>query len=280
MVMDMVITVTDMVKNIMDINKLNMKIKTYVINLKDSVHRRKTVLAELAKYPFLDVELVEAVDGRKLQPEKMKSSFDTDKFTYKYFRTPKCGEIGCTLSHRNCYRKLLESDKEYALILEDDVRFLYPEDMETTLNGILNEIKDDKPYLITLGMHMLYYPKKYRQLGKYTLYKVYDASGTCAYLVNRQAAKRLLSVSHSYTLADDFLFIRKCGVWVEGIYPTFAAGASTQEMLSTEIQEEPVVYKKRVLSQYITFFYKRQCIRMLLFGGLLSTRLYVRGVNE
>lgn len=31
--------------------------------------RREAVLAELAKYPFLDVELVEAVDGRKIKLE-------------------------------------------------------------------------------------------------------------------------------------------------------------------------------------------------------------------
>ena len=115
------IMATDMVKVIMVINESNMKIKTYVINLKDSVDRRKAILAETAKYPFMDVELVEAVDGRKLKQEEIKACFDLKKFVNHYYRTPKGGEIGCTLSHRICYRKLLESEEEFALVLEDDV---------------------------------------------------------------------------------------------------------------------------------------------------------------
>lgn len=277
--MDMVITVTDMVKNIMNINKLNMKIKTYVINLKDSVHRRETVLAELAKYPFLDVELVEAVDGRKSKPEDMKSCFDSDKFISKYLRTPKGGEIGCTLSHMNCYRKLLKTDEEFALILEDDVRFLYPEDMKTTLNDIINEYKEDEPFFITLGMHYLYYPKKYRKLNKYTLYKIHLAYGTWAYLINRKAAKRLLSFPLPFTVADDYPFIRRCGIIVEGIYPTFAAGASTQEIIPTEIQQDSVISIK-VVQSYIRFWYKKIYYKILRIIGRLSKRSSIRGINE
>lgn len=277
--MDMVITVMDMEKDIMDINKTNMKIKTYVINLKDSVDRRETVVAELAKYPLLNVELVEAVDGRKMKPEERKSCFDIDKFVNRNHCNPKGGEIGCTLSHRICYRKLLESDEEFALIVEDDVNFLYPEDIDATLIEILNKHKDDKPYFITLGMHYLYYPKKYRKLSKYTLYKIHVAYGTCAYLINRKAAERLLSVSLPFTVADDYPFIRKCGILVEGIYPTFTAGASTQEIIPTEIQQESVIYTK-VVQSYIRFFYQVIYYKILRIMGRLSKRSFMRGINE
>lgn len=270
--------VMDMEKDIMDINKTNMKIKTYVINLKDSVDRRETVLAKTDKYPFMDVELVEAFDGRKLKREEMKKYFDTEKFSYNHFRTPKGGEIGCTLSHRNCYLKLLDSDEKFALILEDDVCFLYPEDVETTLNNILNVYNDDKPYFITLAMHFMYYPKKYHKLGKYTMYKIYNAFGTCAYLINRQAAVRLLSVP-PFTVADDFPFIRRCGISVEGIYPTFAAGASTLDTMPTEIQDEQIEYTKNLFSQRIIFYYRIICYKILLKLGRLSKRHYSHGIN-
>lgn len=245
MVMVTGITATDMVKIIMDINESSMKIKTYIINLKESVDRRESVLAETAKYPFMDVELVEAVDGRKLKPEELQSRFNSKKFINCYYHTPRGGEIGCTLSHRECYRKLLESDEEFALILEDDVKFLYPEDVESTLKDILNSYSSNNPYFITLAMHIGYYPKKCRKLGKYTFYKIYNAYGTCAYLINRKVAKCLLSISIPYTLADDFPFMGQRGIWLDSIYPTFAVGGSTMEIIPTEIQHDSVVHHKK-----------------------------------
>lgn len=254
-----------------------------MINLKDSVERRKSVLAETAKYPFMDVELVEAVDGRKMSEEEKKNCFDIEKFIMLNYRTPKGGEIGCTLSHRICYRRLLDSDEEFALILEDDVKFLYPEDMETMLKDILNEYKNNRSYFITLAYHFFYYPKKYRKLGKYTFYRIYNAYGTCAYLINRKAAKRLLSVSVPYTVADNFPFIRSCGVIVEGTYPTFAVGASTQQIIPTEIQEETTMYESVCIIIKALLFARRICKRVLFEILIRSNRISWRsskfGIN-
>lgn len=257
-----------------------MKIKTYVINLKDSVDRREAVLAETAKYPFLDVELVEAVDGRKLNKEEVDNRFDSKKFVNRYYRTPRRGEIGCTLSHRVCYRKFLETEEKFALILEDDVNFIYPEDLEMLLTDVLTVFKDDKPYLITFALHFLYYPKKYRQLGKYTFFRINDAYGTCAYLINRNAANRMLAVSVPFTLADDFSFIRKRGIRVMGSYPTFAVGASTKAEITTEIQEEQVIRHKNSVMEYVKNIFNRIYCKVLLISGRMAIRLYVHGINQ
>lgn len=257
-----------------------MKIKTYIINLKDSVIRREAVLAETAKYSFMDIELVEAVDGRKMKPEEIEACFNSKKFIDRYHRTPKGGEIGCTLSHRECYRKLLESEDEFALILEDDVIFLYPEDVETTLKDILDEYKDDKPYFITLAMHFVYYPKKCRKLGKYTFYDIYNAYSTCAYLINRKAAECLLSVSRPFILADDFPFIRQRGIRVKGIYPTFTVGASTQKKVSTEIQQESINQDKISIFRSLPIFFEKCYRNILVKFGKLSYRCYPLGINE
>ncbi|WP_455637998.1 glycosyltransferase family 25 protein [Parabacteroides sp.] len=270
----------DMAKVIMAINNSDMRIKTYIINLKDSTDRREAVLAETAGYPFMDVELVEAVDGRKMEPEEINACFDSKKFLNRYYRILKGGEVGCTLSHRVCYRKLLESDEEFALILEDDVNFIYPEDVEATLKDIVDNYSNSKPYFITLAMHCLYYPKKCRKLGKYTFYRIDEAYGTCAYLINRKAAERLLSVPLPFTVADDFPFIRQKGISVVGIYPTFAVGASTKEIIPTEIQEEPAVYSELKITHYIRIYYRLCCRRILLKLGKLSERRYHLGINE
>ena len=79
-----------------------MKIKTYIINLKESVGRKDQVLREVSRYPFMDIELVEAVNGRMLMEEQVEMLFDWKNFSYRYGHEPLPGEIGCTLSHREC----------------------------------------------------------------------------------------------------------------------------------------------------------------------------------
>ena len=110
-----------------------MKINTYLINLKESTERKERVLKDISRYSLLDLEVVEAVDGKKLIEEENDFLFDRKRFIREYAREPATGEIGCTLSHRECYRRLLASDNEYALILEDDVRFMFPDDLELVL---------------------------------------------------------------------------------------------------------------------------------------------------
>ena len=273
------IMVADMEEIIMDINESNMKIKTFVINLKDSVERREAVLAETARYPFMDIELIEAVDGRKFTPEEIGECFDLKKFIDRYYRPAKGGEIGCTLSHRICYRKLLESEEEFVLILEDDVDFIHPEKLETILSDILDGCRDKKPHFITLAMHLLYYPEKCRKLNYYTLFRIYDAWGTCAYLINRQAAERLLSDAYPSIVADDFYFMRQRGIQVEGIYPNLAAGKSTRETVSTEIQDEQGIYKISTF-KYIGLYCRIIYCQILLRLGKLSKRPFTLGVND
>lgn len=64
------------------------------------------------------------------------------------------------------------------------------------------------------------------------------------------------------------------------IYPTFAVGASTQELISTEIQEDTVGNKKLVFSQFVAYNFKRICCRILIMSGVLSIRTYVRSINK
>lgn len=203
-----------------------MRIKTYVINLKDSVDRRNDVLAELSRYPFMDPEVIEAVDGRKMSSKEVETQFDCRKFKYKWEREVKPGEIGCTLSHRKCYRKLLESEEEVVLIVEDDVYFLAE---EKTVNDIVKKMigrMPDKPCLVTFTRHSVYYSESEFRMGKYSFCRVREAWGTCAYLINRKAAKLLLQKKQPYTVADDYLDMDEKGIEIIGIYPMLAIGKS------------------------------------------------------
>lgn len=220
------IMVMAMEKVIMDINKSNMKIKTFVINLKDSVDRREAVLTEMVKYPFMDVELVEAVDGRIMSKEDIDRQFDCKRFFFRREREVLPGEIGCTLSHRECYRKLLNSKEEVALILEDDVHFLADEKQVKELIGTITVRMVGKPSVVTFTRHLNYYSWGKYSVGEYTLCRVRDALGTCAYLINRKAASILFNITKPYFVSDDFLLMNEHHIKVESLYPMLAVGAS------------------------------------------------------
>ena len=98
-----------------------MKIQTYIINLEKSVLRREYMDNLLSIYSFLDIHYVKGVEGKKLSESEISERFDKDRCLKRYGRTLSLGEIGCTLSHRECYEKLLSTSSGYALILEDDI---------------------------------------------------------------------------------------------------------------------------------------------------------------
>lgn len=254
-----------------------MKIKTYVINLKESVDRKEKALAETQKYPCLDVEWVEAVNGKTLSPVGVREQFNVMEFIYRNQRTLKRGEIGCTLSHRECYRRLLESEEEYALILEDDVVFFVQERVEDMLQKITDLLKKTTPHLITLLTdHSVYYRKKQQQIDNYSICKLWSAWGTCAYLINRKAAKKLLSVSRPFIVADDFTYMKRQGILVEGIFPAFADGASSMGKVQTEIQSSDVdsVYWSDIPFQHRlkSNYWVRLYCKLLLSVKVLSVR--------
>lgn len=232
-----------------------MRIKTYIINLKESAERRDYVLAEVGRFKFPDIEVVDAVDGSKMLESEKQTCFDIKRFFYKEGHNPLPGEIGCTLSHRECYRRLLDSREKFALILEDDVRFLAREE---TLVDNLKEIIDkmpDRPYVMTLASHVIYYPKSEYKVEQYSFCRVHHAWGTCAYLINRKGAEVLLRIGKPYYVADNYQEMDRLGIRVDGIYPMLAIGKSEIGDISSSVRDKtdiasdmksPLFYKVRV----------------------------------
>lgn len=224
--------------------------KTYIINLRTSEERRKYVLKEVSRYVCMDVELVEAVDGRLLSPENREKFFDILKFAYRYGEFPLPGEIGCTLSHRECYRRLVESENEVALILEDDVVFLQPEAVEKTMNICSRILKKNGNGIISLS-----FPYRIASLGKnlgngYSVYRAWKGFGTQAYLIHYNTAKKMLGITPSIR-ADDFLSMNLIGVKMYGVLPNFTTGLSFTRMAS-EVQsnKNDIVFCKKIPFKY------------------------------
>ena len=164
---------------------------------------------------FLSAEFVEAVDARGMTEREKNVFFDTELFCKRYVKEVRPGEIGCTLSHQKCYRKLVESRDKYALILEDDIVIRH--NIDTLVPEIEKLLNTDEPRVILLsGWYWYLGTKTIKQ--HYCLARVYDAFLTHAYIINREAASLLIE-QRPFITADDWFYIRKKGVKLYAVLP-------------------------------------------------------------
>lgn len=93
--------------------------KVFVINLESSVERRRRMEAALAALG-LPFEIIAAVDGRaSFAPDNLPHYNGTlRRLTAGGDLTP--GEMGCILSHRAIYSRMVKDDIPCAVVLEDD----------------------------------------------------------------------------------------------------------------------------------------------------------------
>ena len=251
-----------------------MKIKTYVISLKHSEERRKLLLKEIADFTFMDVEWIEAVNGKELSQADTNRLFGIRRFACRYNRLPYPGEVGCTLSHRECYRRLLESNLDVALILEDDVFFQDHASVENILTEGTRFLKEKGKGAITLSCHRVGSVKGKPFVTGYSLCRVWFAFGTNAYLIHRYSARKLFMNVPASVLADDYQYMNMKGIPVYGLYPYLSTGLSITASLKGEIYGSPQkVPGKDILIQYMFNRFLRGSIRrIMVFLGIMSEK--------
>ena len=106
--------------------------RAYVINLKRSTDRRMNITEQLTKHG-IDYEIVEAVDGRELDltdPQTI-NAIAPSFLAADWFRP---GHAACAMSHLSVYRKIIDANLPWALILEDDVTI--PADLSTMAEAV------------------------------------------------------------------------------------------------------------------------------------------------
>lgn len=208
--------------------------KTYVINLKNATDRKVHMNKILSRYPILDIEFVDAVDGRNMPKEILQSIFDFKKAAKNNYRIPEPPEIGCTMSHVECYKRLLHSGEKEALILEDDI-----EEPDTYFYKLLPEIKkrisNHKPQIILLS-DWYWYTKSYELGYKHQMVSVVNAYLTHAYLINRKAAE-MLTRNKPCHIADNWQYIKKTGIELFAIKPHLIQQKWTEDF-KTSIQNK------------------------------------------
>ena len=113
--------------------------KIFVITIPDSKERQTHMQNQLDKYN-IEYEFFFGIDGRKLTEIEIDDLYDSKKA--KAFRKElKPAEIGCSLSHKLVYKKMIDENIDRAIVLEDGITLL--PDFYTTIKYLKN-IKIDK----------------------------------------------------------------------------------------------------------------------------------------
>jgi len=184
-------------------NSLPDSTTVFVINLKKDI-KKKEHMIKLCKMFFLDCNFFDAVYGKFLSKEEIHKHY-TIKKSKKYSKKGmSLGEIGCLLSHKTIYQKMIDENIKQALILEDDIEFsndivkifdsidLFPKNWELMLLGHHSHAGRDIETWASIWWQQNI-TKEYKIIRPSEIGK-----GTYGYLINNRGAKKLLSKLDQY----------------------------------------------------------------------------------
>ena len=163
-----------------------MQLPVYVVSLKNALARRSYLEEMMAKYN-VSYQVVDAVYGKELE--------DDYKHTINPQRNLKDSEIGCFLSHLECYEKFLETEEDYAVILEDDS--LITDQFQKFINAKINKDAFDFLFLLSddQGADGFVYQVEGSNfnIDDFSIYSLTSAPySTNAYVISRNAALVML----------------------------------------------------------------------------------------
>jgi glycosyl transferase, family 25 len=159
----------------------------YLINLDRSVERLSSAERRFNAVG-LPIQRIDAIDAYK--EDVSVYPIDREAFQRTHGRKSiRPGEIGCYFSHLKAIRAFLASDKEFAIILEDDVL------PQIELPAVLKELLAlaDEWDIVSLFHFHRGGPVVVRQAKEFSLaVHVAHISSAAAYLVSKNAAKKLI----------------------------------------------------------------------------------------
>lgn len=214
--------------------------RKFIISLEKDTLRRKIFSRQKNAKVFT---IFNAANTLNLNQEKSFSIFDIHKFNNYYKRNITNGEIGCTLSHINLYKKILNDknikNDDFILISEDDI--LFSEDFwevlskleKQNINADMLVLGESKVKSFSCKKIEIKAPLSLKPLNKKVGYRDfvygypshYYYAGTVCYLIKKSAITKfpIHTDTLPYWLADDFsLFYKEFGIKIKMLRPIIA----------------------------------------------------------
>ena len=189
-------------------------VPVYVISFRTADDRRKIMINRLQQHGLSSL-FIDAIDGKALSDADRQRY--TDPHRRKWLpRVLSAGAIGCSLSHFQAWERLLSSDKDYALILEDDA--MLAEDASDIIKQLTTDMTDFDIISIHHRKNRPILPLKPLTPTREVALLRYNHIGGTAYLISRKAAKRLLDGALPITYELD-IYINRW--WQHGVSNVF-----------------------------------------------------------
>jgi len=197
------------VKNIINILKNKKKSNTsfnniakYYINLDRSKDRKKYIEEQIKTYKISNIERVNAFDGSKIKNLKIG---EINGYKYKNTKKPNCkrSELAITMSHILAISKAYKKNKEYAIIMEDDIDFLLMPYWNLDFDNLLKDIPEDCDVLLLAHSSLEKNIKIVSNKIKPT-----RVSGVC-YLVTKKGMEKI----NKFYNDKSFIFSQKDMLW-------------------------------------------------------------------
>ncbi|MBO9489219.1 glycosyltransferase family 25 protein [Endozoicomonas sp. G2_1] len=192
------------------------QIPTFVINLDESVERYQEVLPQLQKLS-INAERISAVRGSKLSEQEFNRVYDEIANKKLFRRGLTAGEVGCYLSHRKIWQRMLDQNIKLALVLEDDIVINdnildFQKHVDTLVKYDVVKLADDRNCP----------PAESKKLDEQHSLISYSNIPNCTtgYFVSLAGAKKLLARKRIYRPVDiDMQHCYELGVSVVGVTP-------------------------------------------------------------
>jgi glycosyl transferase family 25 len=247
------------------------RVDTFIISLDKDVNRREVLGAQLdgLNIPY---SIASAVHGASLSEQELAYVYDRDKAITLFNRELSRGEIGCALSHVGVYRKMVDENIPYALILEDDAKSL-----DSGLAAILDKLSlaysADEPVVVLLSHVQRYDANKKTELDSaHYVYEAYRGVGAHGYFITKAAAKALAdNLFPAYVVADKWEYFQEKFITVNALVP-YVIGLAPASLISSI--GSMGVREKRTKSGRRFLYYARRYIKRATFA--LTSRPFIR----
>lgn len=238
------------------------KTKAFVISLPRAVHRIPQV-NRIVKSSTWPIEILEAVDGAALSNEEVEAVYQPRRFRPMYPFSLRRGEIGCFLSHRKAWLRILRDGLDAALILEDDIELEQPQ-FDGTLeftrvhaeqgDYIQLQVRETGPHPVCI--ERIGKDGYRRQLVQPTVVPL----RTTAQLVTRDAALRLLDATRVFDRpVDTFLqMVWETGVRMRIVEPSFVCEVSEQLGTNTIGHTSHGIHWNRLRREFLRPWYRQR----------------------
>jgi glycosyl transferase, family 25 len=187
---------------------LNNLVKVWVINLKGRPDRLERIAKQLDQMK-VNWSRFDAIDGKKCN----KIQLDISKSHGKIGELSN-GTRACSASHYKCWQEFISSNKEYGIILEDDVQLSV--DFEKLIENLswvpknsniikLEKFAADRPSKLLLG------PVLSRAIyGSREVRRMYSRHcGAGAYLISKAGALKILNAQKPFSVPVDHLLFNE-----------------------------------------------------------------------